>query len=158
MFYRQQSNQYINEGTQFTIDGVTYPSSWLNQSTPEQKTELGLEEVITINNPEDGEYYWVTEVLESPTKSYTNTPKDLDMVKQTSINKIKSMVYTTLVGTDYIEMRNMKDPTYKPDWVEWRDFVRTYSNTVTTSINAATTVDEIKIIMTSVQFPLNPDN
>ena len=59
MFYKAP-DQYINEGCQFTIDGVTYPANWLNQSTPEQKAALGLEEVI---GPSFGRRYTVCLIL-----------------------------------------------------------------------------------------------
>jgi len=74
MFYKAP-NTYIQEGTQFTIDGVTYPSSWLNHATPEQKSALGLEEVVAINSPYNPVYYWTGETLDGATLTYTGTAK-----------------------------------------------------------------------------------
>ena len=37
MFYSKTQDKYIHEGTQFELDGVTYPPQWLYQATPEQK-------------------------------------------------------------------------------------------------------------------------
>ena len=73
MFYKAP-NQYINEGTQFTVDGVTYPANWLNQSTPEQKAALGLEEVTTVGELKDAKYYWIGEQLSGSVRTLTATP------------------------------------------------------------------------------------
>ena len=59
MFYRAESNQYIPEGVPFVVDGVQYPANWLNLSTPEEKAELGLHEVITVGVRKDYRYYLV---------------------------------------------------------------------------------------------------
>ena len=40
MFYCTQNQQYIQEGNAFEINGVQYPSNWLNLSTPEEKAEM----------------------------------------------------------------------------------------------------------------------
>lgn len=157
MFYRSQSDQYISEGTQFVIDGITYSSTWLNQSTAKEKAALGLVEVKETNTPEDRKYYWVTEKLSGAKKMYVNTPKDLDMVKTTCLEEVKSIAYSTLLPTDYIEIRNLRDAKYKPDWIVWRDEVRAYLNTITASITKALTVDEVKSIMRGIEVPRNPE-
>ena len=77
MWYSSKDGQYINEGTQFTIDGVQYPPNWINATTLAEKTAIGLEEVIATNSPKDDKYYWVSSTLDKATLTYTNTPKDL---------------------------------------------------------------------------------
>jgi len=74
MFYRAESDQYIQEGVPFEIDETQYPANWLNLSTPEEKAELGLQEVITVGERKDDRYYWVSEKLEGAELIITSTP------------------------------------------------------------------------------------
>lgn len=90
MFYHQSENKYIHEGQQFTLDGVTYPSGWLNQSTPEEKLALGLVEVVKTNLPGNPEFYFVNEELNGAELTYVNEPKDLQGIRDRLWEKIKS--------------------------------------------------------------------
>lgn len=156
MFYRKKSDQYINEGTQFTIDDVTYPSNFLNQSTPEQKLALGLEEVVAENTPYDPRYYWTGEVLDQATLTYTGTAKDLVEVKAQALSEANAMAFSILAPTDYIEWRNGRDPAYKPEWMTWRDSIRAKCAEVKASINQCKTVDAVALAMTGIEWPSDP--
>lgn len=97
MFYHQASNQHINEGQPFTIDGVQYPANWLNLSTPEDKQALGLVEVVTVGTREDDRYFYVSETLEGSVRTIVNTPKDPEQIaimekaeKQAEIDRLES--------------------------------------------------------------------
>ena len=63
MFYHAETNQYLREGLEFTLDDIQYPANWLNLSTPEEKAALDLVEVITVGERKDDRYYWVSEQL-----------------------------------------------------------------------------------------------
>lgn len=172
MFYATKQNKYIVEGTAFELDGVQYPAVWLNQATAEQKAAIGLKEVVATNSPADDRFYWVSEQLNGAELTYVNTPKQLDdseepdesgkLVKTTGLkttwsNQVKNMVYTMLQPTDYIDIRNLREPEYKLDWMLWRESVRNYSATVVTSIAACTTVDELANVVTNLDWPHDPD-
>lgn len=172
MFYATKQNKYIVEGNAFELDGVQYPAVWLNQSTPEMKAALGLEEVIATDSPADDRFYWVSETLNGASLTYVNTPKQLDDseepdesgklvktvgLKTTWSNQVKNMVYTMLQPTDYIDIRNLREPEYKLDWMLWRESVRNYSKTVVTSIAACTTVDELANVVTNLNWPNDPN-
>jgi hypothetical protein len=155
MFYRKDSNQYITEGMPFTIDGVQYPSNWLNLSTAEDKAAIGLEEVVATNAPADQKYYWVSEVLNGAEKTYTNTPKDLDDCKAQAVSEAKTQAYSLLQPTDYVEVRNLKDPTYKPEWVTWRDSVRSACTARVAEIATVKDVDELAALG-NINWPADP--
>lgn len=157
MFYCTTDGQYIQEGTQFVIDGVTYPSVWLNQSTPEQKAALGLEEVVATNQPYNPVYYWTGETLDGATLTYTGTPKNLDEVKLNAINQVKQTAYTILQPTDYVEARNLRDPSYKADWMTWRDSIRQTSTDTVALVNAATDVDGVATVMANIVWANDPN-
>jgi hypothetical protein len=153
MFYKAP-NTYIIEGSPFTLDGNQYPANWLNLSTPQEKEELGLVEVTYIGSPKNDKYYWVSSELENGVLTYTNTPKDLDTCKSDDITSVKNKTFSTLQPTDYIETRNLRDPSYKPEWITWRDSVRQTSQSAIVDIQACTSVDELSELV--ISWPEQP--
>jgi len=144
MFYNAAENKYIQEGTNFTLNGVQYPASWLNQSTPEQKTEVGLEEVIATNSPADDRYYWVSSNLDGATLTYTNTPKDLDQVKANAIAQVNASAYSLLLPSDWMVVKAMEtSTTVDTAWSTWRASIRTTAAGAVAAITAATDVDGV---------------
>lgn len=156
MFYHQATNKYIQEGTQFTIDGITYPAQWLNKSTLEEKQALGLIEVTNANEPFDPKYYWTSESLDGAVRTFSGIPKELDQLKTNCITQVKQMAYSILSPSDYIDIRNLRDPSYKPEWITWRDSIRAVSSETAVAINNSTSVDEIAEIMANVVWPNDP--
>lgn len=158
MFYSTQTNTYINEGTQFTIDGVTYPSVWLNQSTPEQKAEIGLEEVIATNAPFNPVYYWTGETLNKATLTYTGTPKELIGVQSNAVSQVNQTAYSLLFPSDWMVVKAIETSTTVPiAWNTWRESIRTYTFNAITAINASTDVDEVAVIMGGLSWPNDPN-
>ena len=158
MFYNAEYRQYIQEGTQFTLGGVTYPPSWLNQSTPEQKAAIGLVEVVATNNPADQTYYWVSETLKGPELTYTNTPKDLDTVKQNTISQINQIAYSLLFPSDWMVIKATETGTpVAADWNTYRENVRLTADTDRQSVALCTTVDEVATLMANTQWPRDPN-
>ena len=158
MFYNAQYNQYVQEGTQFTLGDITYPPQWLNQATPEQKAEAGLVEVVATNSPADQTYYWVSETLNGAELTYTNTPKDLTTVKTNAVSQVNSTAYSILFPTDWMVVKAFETSTAIPTaWNNWRQSIR---NTATTTVNAlegATDVDAVATIMGAISWPKDPD-
>jgi hypothetical protein len=156
MFYRQASNQYINEGTQFTIDGVTYPSNWLNQSTLEQKAALGLQEVVASNQPFDPKYYWTSETLDGATLTYTGTAKDLADVQKQAIAQVDATAYSILLPSDYMAGKAFETGTTVPtEWADWRESIRATARAAIADIAAAQDVDTIAAL--TITWPNDPD-
>lgn len=157
MFYKAP-DQYINEGCQFTIDGVTYPSNWLNQSTPEQKAALGLEEVIATNSPYNPVYYWTGETLNGAELTYTGTPKDLSDVQKQAIAQVNDTAYSLLFPSDWMVVKAMETSTpVATDWNTWRASIRTTAADTVTAINAATDVDGVADVMANIVWANDPN-
>ena len=157
MFYKAP-NQYINEGKQFTVDGVTYPANWLNQATPEQKAALGLQEVVTTNQPFDTKYYWTGEALEGATLTYSGTPKDLADVQNQAVAQVNQTAYTLLLPTDWMAVKAFETGEAMAEgWATWRAAVRATASDVIADINLATTVDEVATIIQAYSFPNDPN-
>lgn len=144
MFYNATENKYIQEGTNFTLDGVQYPASWLNQSTAEQKAAVGLEEVIATNSPADDRYYWVSSTLDGATLTYTNTPKDLEQVKATAIAQVNASAYSILLSSDWMVVKSIETSTpVDTAWSTWRASIRTSAADAVAAITSATDVDGV---------------
>ncbi len=156
MFYCTQNQQYINEGTAFEINGVQYPANFLLFATPQEKQELGLEEVIATNSPADDRFYWVSSQLVEAALTYTNTPKELAGLIQTSLSTVNAQVFSLLSPTDYIDIRNLRDPNYKLDWMLWRDSIRQTAATAKTAIEASTDIDTL-ITASTITWPNDPN-
>ena len=158
MFYCTTTQQYIQEGTAFEINGVQYPQNWLNLSTPEQKAELGLEEVIATNSPANDTYYWVSSTLSEATLTYTNTPKDLTTVKTTAIDQVNSTAYSILLPSDWMVVKAVETSTKTPAaWDSYRQSVRTTAASTVSGIEGATDVDGVASVMGAIVWPKNPD-
>jgi hypothetical protein len=158
MFYCTQNQQYINEGTAFEIDGVQYPANWLNLSTPEEKAEVGLEEVVATNQPKSDTYYWVSETLSEATLTYTNTAKDLLPVKTNALKQINATAYSILISTDWMVVKSVETSTLiNPSWNAWRQSIRTTALNATNGVEGAADVDAVASVMGSIVWPKDPD-
>lgn len=157
MWYSRTDGQYIYAGNQFTIDGVEYPSNWLNLSTQEEKEAIGLEEVIATNQPANDQYYWVSVELDKATLTYVNTPKDLADVKTTAVNNVRASAYSILLPSDWMVVKAFETSTQIPaDWNTWRAEIRTQAQDAITAIEAATDVDEVATAV-QVQWANDPN-
>jgi hypothetical protein len=157
MYYCSLTNNYINDGFEFTIGDVTYPYVWISQATDEQKAELGIEPVVATNAPADERFYWVGTSYNGAELTYINTPKDLDYLKTTFTSQIKHQAYGLLQPSDYIDTRNLRDPEYKPEWVEWRDQIRAYATNTIENISLAEDVDSVKSVIDGLAWPKDPN-
>jgi hypothetical protein len=158
MWYSTTDGQYIYAGNQFTIDGVEYPANWLNLSTPEEKTAIGLEEVIATNSPANDQYYWVSQELNEASLTYVNTPKDLDTVKSNSIAQINQTAYSILLPSDWMVVKSVETGTpMSTAWNTWRESIRTTADTSRTAVAEATDVDEVQTIMGNITWSPDPN-
>ena len=158
MFYSSTDGQYIQEGQSFVIGGISYPAQWLNQSTAEQKSAIGLEEVIATNSPASDVYYWVSTDLNGPVLTYVNTPKDLTDVKTNAIAQTNNTAYTLLFPTDWMVVKAFETSTKVPtSWNTWRAEVRTTATNVVSMIEAAPDVAIVEGVMSNINWPKDPD-
>jgi hypothetical protein len=158
MWYSTTNGQYIYAGNQFTIDGVEYPSNWLNLSTEEQKAEIGLEEVIATNSPANDQYYWVSQELDKASLTYVNTPKDLDTVKSSSVSQINQTAYSILLPSDWMVVKSVETGSpVAPNWNTWRESIRTTADTSRLAVDEAVDVDEVQTIMGNITWPQDPN-
>ena len=164
MFAIVQNNtiqQLIQEGSQFTVNDVTYSNNWYQLATQEEKTALGVMEVVYAQRPDD-KYYWVTEsapviangVVEI---NYTSTPKDLTGLKASATSSIDQQAFSLLSPTDYMTIKALETNTTMPEsWKTWRESVRTTALNAKTAITASTDIDSL-ITASTVTWPNDPN-
>ena len=164
--------QLIPDGSQFTVDGVEYPSNWVNLSTPEEKAAIGMVDVIY--GPQANQtYYWVTEnapVYNAQTNqvdiTFTSTPKDLTQVKQVAVQSVNDAAYSILLPSDWMVVKAVETQTsINPTWGGWRQTIRIEAANAVTAINAATDVDGVAAVQVNwtpdpsqPTSPVTPDN
>lgn len=156
MFYAPLEDKYIVEGMAFELGDVQYPANWLNLSTPEEKAELGLEEVITVGSPKSDKYYWVSETLEGATLTITNTPKDLDQCKALAVSGINAIAYSLLLPSDWMVVKASETGTpVAPEWTTYRGEVRFTANESRADVEDCADVDELAALV--ITWPISPD-
>ena len=154
--------RFIPQGVAFKLNGKFYASDWLNLSTPAEKAALGIVDVVYAQRPND-KFYWVTElppVFNAEAKqvdvSFTATAKDLAECKKQVLASVKDQTYSLLQPTDYIDLRNLRDPEYKLDWMAWRETIRNQSKAQSALVDACQTVEELAALP-SVDWAKDPD-
>jgi hypothetical protein len=81
MYYHELTNTYIDDYAPFELEGIQYPSGWLLHLTLSQKTDMGLQEVVTVGHREDDKFFYVHEELSGATRTIINIPKDPKVVQ-----------------------------------------------------------------------------
>jgi len=56
------------------------------------------------------------------------------------IDNLNKTVWGNLSPTDYIDIRNLRDPNYKVDWMLWREQIRNQASAQADLINACADV------------------
>lgn len=155
MRYLLSDGRYVGQGTPFTFNDIQYPANWIALASEAEKEALGLQPVVAVNERADDRYYWVSEELVGATLTYINTPKELDQCKELALKSVDATAYSLLQPTDYIDIRNLRNSSYKLDWMLWRDSVRETAGTAVAAINACESVDDLAALP-AIQWPQDP--
>jgi hypothetical protein len=169
----------ITEGSDINLNGMTYPYSWLEGTSPSVRASLGIEKIGDINY--DPKYYWDInnpKILDDREESDENgnpiyvtvydptaangqgamVPTSTRAVqlglKNLCLNEIKTITNSLLSSTDYLIIRNHVEETEIPALVTtYRAAVITESNRLQTAIPNVTTVEELITVMSSIAWP-----
>jgi len=153
--------QIIQEGSQFTVNDVTYANNWFQLATQEEENALDVMEVVYGARPDD-KYYWVTESAPAINGNvvdigFTSTPKDLSGLKTTAIDQVNQQAFSLLSPTDYMTIKALETNTTMPEnWKTWRESVRTTAATAKTAIIASTDIASL-ITASTVTWPNDPN-
>ena len=118
-------------------NGTQYPANWLNLSSLEEKTAIGITEVADPVRADD-RFYWDGDV--------TN-PKDIDQVKAMLVSQSKAIAGSMLSQSDWKIIRAAETGVAaSAEVLAERAAIRTASNDNETAINACTSVDELAVL------------
>lgn len=163
------------EGADITINGFTYPYSWLEGTSQSTRASLGIEKTgdITFDQKyyitkdiakpledreeldEEGNPLYV-KVWDDETKTMVDTNKRVVFsgLKTTCLAEIKTATNNLLAPTDFYIIRNSVEQTEIPTEVTvYRAAVVTESTRLQTAIPAVTSVEELISVMNSVSWP-----
>ena len=134
----------LAEGTSFyDANGTQYPPQWLNTSTEEQKTAIGITWVADPA-PFDSRFYWDTDLpkaLEDKLEEDGSTTKGL---KSNFKAQVKDTANKLLAQTDWYVIRKAERAIDIPTEIALkRTQIITESNRLEVDINAATTVEAL---------------
>jgi hypothetical protein len=127
------NNNPLQVGIAFTHNDILYPANWLQLSTAEEKSAIGITEVADPATFDD-RYYWSA-----------GNPKELSVIKANLISQIKATAASLLAPTDWKVIRFSETGTdIDVETGTYRTAVRTASNANETAINACVTMFEIE--------------
>jgi hypothetical protein len=125
-------NKPLPVGVAFTHNDIQYPNNWLQLSTAEEKSKIGI---IELADPEtfDDRFYWSV-----------GNPRDLDQCKTMLVAQVKQTAAALLIPTDWKIVRFAETGTAVDTATsEYRAAVRAASNANEAAIDECDTVDEL---------------
>jgi hypothetical protein len=140
--------QLIPSGTAFTLNEIQYASNWMNLSSPEEKANIGMVDVIHEARPDD-RFYWVTEgspeLVDGVVRiGYTSTPKELVGLQKQATDAINAQADSILAPSDYRVLKSIESGvSMNTAWSEFRAAIRVQAKAQKSSLAAVTTVDEL---------------
>ena len=145
MFYNIKDNTYIQEGQDFTIQGRTYPSQTLNQTTKEQKDDLGIMEVIIEGSHKNPKFYFNTEELSNGILKVISTARPLDSTKDSLVAEINQIAGSLLSQTDWQITKSFETGVAVPEEItKYRKDIREKSNKYIIAINKCKKISTIE--------------
>jgi len=168
----------ITEGSDISLNGMTYPYSWLEGTSPSVRASLGIEAINDItfdgkyyNNKDDAKSLDDREELDDDGNpvyvkewdAETETMVDTSVrqisygLKTRCLAEVRLKTNDLLKPTDYLIIRNEVESVEIPtDVSTYRAAVITESNRVVTAIAAVESVDALVTIMSSIAWPTFP--
>jgi hypothetical protein len=138
----------ITPNQAFEHDGVQYPANWLTASSSEERSAIGIQEIVEQVRPDD-RFFWVDSNFDG---SYTATPKDLSEVKTRIKSELKNTTNSLLAPSDWKVIRKLEreiqidEPT-----AQYRAAVIAKCTEYEASIEACTSVEDLAAL--SFEWP-----
>ena len=130
-----------------TINDIQYPFSIFTKAwTDEERKALGIVPYVYEGNATENMFYTSSEsspVVQADKVVVTKsqTPRDVDAIKNTMKNHVSSVLQSTLAQTDWIVIREQDNGTAKPaDLAKWRTDLRAKAAALETAIDDKTDV------------------
>ena len=148
MFSIKGKGIILNLDQPFELDGVKYAASWLRYATLQEKEAIGI--VETSDLPAfDTRFYWSENIPKALEDEETNFG-----LKSSWVFQIKQTLNQLLQNTDwYIVRKYERDIDVPVEVEEYRAAVHAEGARLEEAILAATTVEELKEVVTQQNWP-----
>ena len=138
----------IRTPKEITVNGVTHPRQIFRKWSKAELAELGITPA-RVETPDQRYHNTGAETLTlvdgETVISYATTDRDVDQLKTSMKEKVKSIASSTLAQSDWMRIREEDGGTsMSADWKTYRSDVRAASNTKETEIDALADLDAIK--------------
>lgn len=152
---------FLLDGRQLQLDtpfehaGTSFPANWLRLASPSEREAIGIVEIPDYPRPDDRFFF----VSQNPDGTWTAIPKDLAGLKTTWAAQMRQTAYTLLLPSDWMIVRKQETNVDVPaDWTTYREAVRTKTADTVTALEAAADIDAFITAVTTVVWPVSPDN
>ena len=152
--------QILQMDVAFSIGDKQYSSNFLRTSSPQEKLEAGVWEIIDGARPDD-RFYWVTdpsyrvnEVNNTVEASYSGTAKDMDELKKSNTAQVRATAYSLMQPTDWMVIRKVERNLDVPETVAtYRAAVVAECVRLVAAVEAATDVDGLIAALATANWP-----
>ena len=131
-------------------DGVQHPRQIFTKWSKAELANIGFHPArISVADHRyyftSGEEYTFDDATQEWVVSYGSTPRDVDQIKKSMKEQVKSIASSTLARSDWMTHREVEGGTAMPaDWKTYRASVRAESNEKDGEIDALVDLDAIK--------------
>jgi hypothetical protein len=139
--------EIINIPKAMTINNIQYPKSIFTRAwTDEERKALGIVPYVHEGSSVENMFYTSSESspavqADKVVVTRSQTPRDIDAIKNTMKNHVSSVLKSTLEQTDWIVIREQDNGTAKPvDLAKWRTDLRAKASALETAIDAKSDV------------------
>ena len=135
-------NGTLQPDTGFTVGDINYPAGWIKNNSQAERDKLNIT-LAPQPRPHDQRFSWGWK------SDGTENWKDLDDLKKFWTSTQKDIAQSLLGKSDWMVIRKQEAGTAIPTaWSDYRTAVRLVCNNRQTKINAASTAEGLKAILT----------
>ena len=151
----------IRTPKEITVNGVTHPRQIFRKWSKAQLAELGITPA-RVETP-DQRYHntgaeTMTLVDGETVISYATTDRDVDQLKTSMKEKVRSIASSTLAQSDWMTHRESEGgKAMSADWKTYRSNIRAISNIKEAEIDALADLDAVKAYSVNSGWPNDPD-
>lgn len=137
--------------TPLNLDGLLLPANWLRLSSPEDKAQVGIEEVPDPPAPPDQRFYWGWD------SDGRAIPKDHEQLIEQWSQQTRTTANTLLQPTDWTIIREADNgKTADPALKEWRESIRSAAGAKIAAIQATIDTPALAKYVTSQDYSTWP--
>lgn len=137
--------------TPLDLDGLLLPANWLRLSSPQDKANVGIEEIPDPPAPPDQRFYWGWD------NEGKAIPKDHGQLVEQWSQQTRATANSILAPTDWIIIREADNgKTADPLLKTWREDIRLAAGSKVAAIKETADTDALAAYITGQDYPIWP--